>query len=421
MGDHNSFIPAHPRVPSLAFIDRDSFSTGNISQPLSNDTESPALPPFVQEQYALLEQVLRKDDSNGPSSATAGKIERPSDPISSPLIDEFYFTDIMADAPSTSQNVLQTSLKTPERLYPHETEVPQKHISIAEPSIDLRSLDSAAAATDLSSGLESLCASNEPETTSRGEQQGQQQAKILGVFGVRKNGEHDAEYPVHSEAIRQFRAMFPFNTTPVSRHVLNTGRDTGNEEDGEKNDEESSDGGIFSEEYQDSAELRDLSPSSNISMTCPRIGSHPDLYENLSADMQARIDAMARKIANMPRRKLRESLAEGVTIEDVEPLMIVNRDELAGMLGLGVTTWKMFVHNSLGVPRWPARALKSQTMKEKKLLQSLREAEGRGDHDSIIRIKKEHSRVVQNHLKRRRLFRAEAKQRSERNAIRKKR
>ncbi|CAN8072532.1 unnamed protein product [Agarophyton chilense] len=418
MAEQSSFGTVRPRVPSLPFVDRDSFSVRTVPQTLVSNMDSPLLSPYAQEQYALLEQVLRKDDTNGPNSSSITKVERTQDPIGSPFIgpEFYYFSDIMADAPSVSNNMLQASLKTTERLYANEADVSK--VSIADAPIDLRSLDSAAAATDLSSGLESLCASNEPEPTTCAEQQ---QQNLLGVFNDRKTNERDDEHPVHSEAIGQFRSIFPFNSNPVSRSVFEPERETGNEEVEMKADEDETDDMLFSAKNEDSCEVRDQSPSSNISMTGPSIGSHPDLYENLSPFHQALVDALGRKIATMSRRKLRETLAERVTIEEVEPLMIINRDELAGMLGLGVTTWKMFVHNSLGVPRWPARALKSQKVKENKLLQRLKEAEARGDHENLTRLRKEHSRVIQNHMKRRKLFRAEAKQRSEKNAVRKKR
>lgn len=100
---------------------------------------------------------------------------------------------------------------------------------------------------------------------------------------------------------------------------------------------------------------------------------------DLGPSLQRAIGALRAKIETMPRRKLRESLARGVTIDEVIPLMSVNRDDLAGMLGLGVTTWKIFIHHTFGIPRWPARVLKSQEMRERSLQGRLREAEARGD------------------------------------------
>ncbi len=113
---------------------------------------------------------------------------------------------------------------------------------------------------------------------------------------------------------------------------------------------------------------------------------HPDLYENLSPDQQLRVDHLREKISKMPRRKLRESLARGVSIDEVEPLMSVNRDDLAEMLGLGVTTWKIFIHHTFGIPRWPARVFKSQDMREKSLKGRLREAEARGDAQATAEL-----------------------------------
>lgn len=107
--------------------------------------------------------------------------------------------------------------------------------------------------------------------------------------------------------------------------------------------------------------------------------THTDLYENLPPELQMRVDHLREKISKMPRRKLRDSLALGVTIEEVIPLMSINRDDLAEMLGLGVTTWKIFIHKTFGIPRWPARVLKSQEMKERTLRARLAEAELRGD------------------------------------------
>jgi hypothetical protein len=91
----------------------------------------------------------------------------------------------------------------------------------------------------------------------------------------------------------------------------------------------------------------------------PALLAVPARYGELPADVQAKIQALSGKISRMPRRKLRECLANEVTLQEVEPLMVVNRDDLATMLSLGVTTWKSFVHQELGVARWPARGLKS--------------------------------------------------------------
>lgn len=116
--------------------------------------------------------------------------------------------------------------------------------------------------------------------------------------------------------------------------------------------------------------------------------SHPDQYENLDAMTRMYVDALRDKIALMPRRKLREYLARHVSLEDVVPLMAVNRDELAGMLGLGVTTWKTFMH-SIGVSRWPARALKSHKVKEKKIVEKIEEARKMNEFDIVSKLERD--------------------------------
>lgn len=154
------------------------------------------------------------------------------------------------------------------------------------------------------------------------------------------------------------------------------------------------------------------SPTSDISVNNTNevgIRSHPDLYENLSERIRQKVDELKRRINSMPRRKLRESLAQGLTIEDVEPLMILNRDELAEMLGLGVTTWKTFVHHTLGIPRWPARALKSQQVKERKLLEKKFEAESRGDYEQAEKADRDLAKLIKVHQRRRDIFRNDAK------------
>lgn len=116
--------------------------------------------------------------------------------------------------------------------------------------------------------------------------------------------------------------------------------------------------------------------------------SHPDQYENLDEMTRMYVDALRDKIALMPRRKLREYLARHVSLEDVVPLMAVNRDELAGMLGLGVTTWKTFMH-SIGVSRWPARALKSHKVKEKKIVEKIEEARKMNEFDIVAKLERD--------------------------------
>lgn len=150
------------------------------------------------------------------------------------------------------------------------------------------------------------------------------------------------------------------------------------------------------------------SPRSGTSMTNEQgYGTHPDLYENLPSEVRKHVDTLREKISAMPRRKLRESLAQSITLEDVEPLMFINRDELAGMLGVGVTTWKTFMH-SLGVPRWPARMLKSQKVKEEKLMEKREDAERRGDRELVERISRDLEKLRNANSRRRKQLRANA-------------
>ncbi len=112
-----------------------------------------------------------------------------------------------------------------------------------------------------------------------------------------------------------------------------------------------------------------------------------DRWGELPKEIRFHVENLRKKVARMPRRKLRGCLARDVTLEEIEPLMIVNRDDLATMLSLGVTTWKSFVHNELGVSRWPARMLKSTWNKIRDARDRLAVAirEGREEESKCIR------------------------------------
>jgi hypothetical protein len=114
-----------------------------------------------------------------------------------------------------------------------------------------------------------------------------------------------------------------------------------------------------------------------------------DQYDELPLEVRQRIDRLRAKISKMPRRKLRECLAGAVTLEEIEPLMGVNRDDLATMLSLGVTTWKSFVHQELGVSRWPARSLKSAMAKRRDALARLAAAEDGGREGDVAGLRTE--------------------------------
>jgi len=142
-------------------------------------------------------------------------------------------------------------------------------------------------------------------------------------------------------------------------------------------------------------------------MSMPRTTTGP--YENLSPELQLHVDALREKIDKMPRRKLRDSLRKNVTIEEVEPLMSINRDDLAEMLGIGVTTWKLFVHTSFDLPRWPARVLKSQQMQEKSAHVRLNDAKLRGDTHATAEIWQELKKIEDKKYKWKNKLRTKAK------------
>jgi hypothetical protein len=118
-----------------------------------------------------------------------------------------------------------------------------------------------------------------------------------------------------------------------------------------------------------------------------------DQYDELPLDIRRLIDRLRARISKMPRRKLRECLASAVTLDEIEPLMGVNRDDLATMLSLGVTTWKSFVHQELGVSRWPARSLKSALAKRRDAMARLAAAEQDGREDDVAGLRTELARL----------------------------
>lgn len=118
-----------------------------------------------------------------------------------------------------------------------------------------------------------------------------------------------------------------------------------------------------------------------------------DRFKELPQDVQDRISDLRRKITQMPRRKLRGCLAREVTLREIEPLMVVNRDDLATMLSLGVTTWKSFVHHELGVSRWPARALKSVENKAREAIERLEAAQSEGRGEDVRELKNDLARL----------------------------
>lgn len=116
------------------------------------------------------------------------------------------------------------------------------------------------------------------------------------------------------------------------------------------------------------------------------------------------------KIPKMPNRKLRKSLAKSVTIEEVEPLMSINRDDLVEILRLGVTTCKKFVLDSFKLPRWPARMLKSQEIQENSARVRLYEVELRSDAHAAAEIRQELRKILDKKYKWRHQLRVASKQ-----------
>jgi hypothetical protein len=86
-----------------------------------------------------------------------------------------------------------------------------------------------------------------------------------------------------------------------------------------------------------------------------------------------------------------------VTLTDIEPLMAVNRDDLATMLCLGVTTWKSFVHQELGISRWPARSLKSSATKSRETKERLLMAVEDGRSEDVVALHMELQRLQSDH------------------------
>lgn len=145
-----------------------------------------------------------------------------------------------------------------------------------------------------------------------------------------------------------------------------------------------------------------------------------DRYEELPRKLQHHVDMLRLKIAGMPRRKLRGCLANEVTLEEIEPLMGVNRDDLATMLSLGVTTWKSFVHQELGIARWPARSLKSATNKAMDTKRRLQCALREGRSMDAIALRDELHRLSSERMELVAHIRASAKARQAQQSHRKK-
>lgn len=101
----------------------------------------------------------------------------------------------------------------------------------------------------------------------------------------------------------------------------------------------------------------------------------------------------------MPRHQLRDRLVQEVSFEELEPLMSVNRNDLAEMLGIGVTSFKIFIHKTLCLPRWPAQVIKSRDIREKNLKMRLQEAMNRKDKLATVEILQDLNKLLEDRLK----------------------
>lgn len=374
--------------------------------------ESTSLSSFDLE-YALLEQALKKD-SSGTAQTHGDDQSRPERRGGQNVLEpELYFSDILGENGIPCQSLVSDQ----NQVYGvNETSRGKAGNDQNHEQMDV----------DLSSALASLVGSDVSTELKEDDKSG---IRVRTQVPLRSNGRPEGSHSNlfvkntvtdgyyipngNSAAFRELRTVATMDNVSLQCGSQTTKDIRPGLEDDVKLLGSGSTG-------EDEAAQSPVSDSSiNEAGICNGIGSHPDLYENLNEDIREKVDRLQGIISKMPRRKLRESLARGVSIDDVEPLMCVNRDELAEMLGLGVTTWKMFVHHTLGIPRWPARALKSQQVKEKKLQQKKLEAEQRGEYDVAERVQRELTRMTQAHQRRRKLFRNDVKHRISRVPIRK--
>lgn len=403
--------------------------------------------------YALLEQVLENGERSeqSPTNTPKDTVERS---VAPPMLEpEFYFGDILGDDGVASQslsNAIKSEGITVDDAFGEGENLEERHFqravqrpemndddySSAQKSEEIRHAD-----TDLSSAIASLVGSNDSTEYKENEMKPveltgfHESVSRKGTDAVSRMDDYVAREQVKSEFDMERVNMEMYQglkeQRPFDREVKNKRRTDGSsavQHDEVSLNRESMNGSCISKDESEEMDDAIKSPVSDSSMSGPsmdgriegRMGSHPDLYYNLSPKIRRLIDRLREKISKMSRRKLRKSLALGVTLDEVEPLMCVNRDELAYMLGVGVTTWKMFVHHTLGIPRWPARALKSQQGKERKMLQKKEEAERRGDFELAMRVGRELNKMTYNHKCQRNMLRCDAKTRIDKQNLRRK-
>lgn len=377
-------------------------------------------------EYALLEHALRKDRS---SSSVPKIMEEQPQKCSSPLLEpEFYFGDILGDDAIPPQPLVNIC-KEEDKIQPDELDQVAEATNFASyeqklPISDNNHLTHTGFShqthnsdTDLSTALASLVSSHVSSESISTKNLEHSNAKIAEVWESENNYQvsskrralgcdlerpakytrytRDSEWVAEAQRTCDQNSELDPNRTSVTETVYS----------GFLRGERDHQNGLPVRDDDDllgSFDPTMHSPVSDSSMTRPGVRSHPDLYENLTPDIREKVDRLRQKISAMPRRKLRESLAQGVSLKDIEPLMCLNRDELAGMLGVGVTTLKIFVHNTLQVPRWPARALKSQRVKVQKLVLKKIEAERKGDEEQAKRVQRDLTMMTQVQVRKKR-------------------
>lgn len=96
-----------------------------------------------------------------------------------------------------------------------------------------------------------------------------------------------------------------------------------------------------------------LPPSAFCSMTLL-----PEMPKNVSTQTRLSILGIRNKVQKIKRSKLLQGLAAAVKIDEVLPLLGLNRDNVARLVGVSTTTWKGFAHKKLGIKRWPGRTFR---------------------------------------------------------------
>lgn len=391
-----TFIP--PPQPKCDAYFRNSVRN-SMPQAISDFEMESTMITTLDYDYSMLDGGVRKDNSSNqlfpvslpqiPSTkpdASSGVPSSPGMDTSAPLLEpEFYFGDILGDdgippqaLPNMSKNDdLEVAMAEKSILFSNRVAITNEELSQGE-SVHQGSIPSLGTGFQTCAPFAAPCTKHST-TIHANSMMRDENVLSSSSFLSHAGSLHRREGNRSQKEIIVNNSLAPLN--------CGEGESIVNCDENSFSDSEPYGSDVGTAENDIETEIN--SPLSGTSLSDNQgITSHPDLYENLTDEIQRTVDRLREKISAMPRRKLRESLARTVSLEDVEPLMFINRDELAHMLGLGVTTWKTFMH-SLGVPRWPARALKSLQGKEKKLTEKKIEANKRGDVESVLKIERE--------------------------------